>query len=70
LRDCGFLDEALEREPLHHAKPVLLVDNPESHMRSPDFLLNYGMGADDESDIGARDRFEQRFFFLGRSRGS
>ncbi len=61
-------DQPAQRQPLHDAKAVLLVDHAQTHARHAHVLLNQGVGADDELNLAAGNALEQNFSFPRRRR--
>ncbi len=44
-------DQALQRQALHHAEAMLLVDDAQTHARRAHLFLNQRVGADDETAL-------------------
>ncbi len=65
-RRGAAIDQTLQRQPLHDAETMLLVDHAQAHERRAHLLLNQCVSADDKRNITAGNTREQRLFLPGR----
>ena len=68
--DVRFAALALQRHPLVHAEPMLLVDHGKREIVEGDALLHQSVGPDDEVDLPSCDRLQHPSSILAGHRGS